>query len=153
MFKGFYSPPFKIQSNSQSHSDREEIDQLWVGRSELAASVIFVYAVEKWAFPRNQAEGFVPVLTRTANPFSLITTVLDLCSWLIKNTQPVVRLNSSQLVLLHKRVFCTERSRLHFLSEQVWHIMLLAKAKSSSTEVSLLSLPSWSLTFLFSTWK
>lgn len=141
-------------SNSHSHSDRGETAQLWVGRSELAASVIFVCAVEKWASSRNQEKGFVSILTITGNPFPLLSTVLDLCSWLIKNTQSVVRLNSSQLVLLHRRVFCTKRSCLHFVSEQVWHITLLAKAKSpASAEVSLLSLPSWALTFIFSTWK
>lgn len=118
MFKTFYSLLFKIQSLTTVRATfRGETGQLWVRRSELAPNVIFVCAVEKWAFPRNQAEGVVSILTRNVNPFPLLTTVLDVSSQLIKNIESVVRLNSCQLVLLHRKVFCTERSCLCFLSK------------------------------------
>lgn len=88
--------------------------------------------------------------------------MLDLCSWLIRNTQSVVRPNSSHLVPLHRRVFCTERS-LHFLSEQVWRITLLAKARNFSQCRSFSSIPPFTITdfsfcflktvFLFQVWQ
>lgn len=155
-FKTFYSPPFKIQSLAAARATLTEERQprcAWGGVNWLTVSFLFVL-LRNGISQEIRRRVFVSILTRTVNPILLLTTVLDLCSRLIKNTQSVVGLNSSQLVLLHSKVFGAERSHLRFLSEQVWHIMLLAKAKSPpSAEVSLLSLPSWSLTFLFSTWK